>query len=315
MNLESLPLAEMQVFAQVVQHRGFAAAARRLEITTSAVSRSVSRLERQLGVKLLHRTTRALSLTEIGAEVHDACLQMLQGAEQALSRAAAHREQPQGVLRISAPVVFGDLWLAPQLPRFCAQWPEVHVQLSMSDTLVDLTADGIDLAIRITTPEALPPSFVARPLRPVRYVLAAHPAYLAARAPIDHPADLGAHRCMSLGYGAFQNMVELVASDRALAPERVRLQTPITIASSLGLLHALLGDAQAGIGLLADFVAMPIIAQGRLAQVLPQWQLAGSYAQRTAYAVHAPGPHLPPKLRAMLDFLQSHCGTEARPAA
>lgn len=308
-NLDTLPLADMQVFAHVVQRRGFAAAARQMGITTSAVSRSVGRLERQLGVKLLHRTTRALSLTEIGSEVYEGCLQMLQGAEQALARATAYREQPQGVLRISAPVMFGDLWLAPHLPRFGRQWPEVHVQLSMSDAMVDIVAEGIDLAIRITGPQALPPTLVARPLRQFRYLLVANPAYLAQHAPIETPADLQLHRCLTLGYGAFQNIVDLVAAKGPMpaSVERIGLHTPITIASSIGLMQALVSDADTGVGLVADLVAEPAIAEGRLTQVLPQWELAGSYAPRTVYAVYAPGPHMPPKLRAVLDFLQTIC--------
>lgn len=310
MNYDALPLADLEVFAHVVDRSGFAAAARELGLTTSAVSRSVGRLELRLGVKLLHRTTRALSLTEVGAEVHEASKQMLQSAEEAVALASAHRQQPQGVLRVSAPAVFGDLWLAPLLPRFCALWPDVHVQISMSDAMVDLNAQGIDLAIRISTHEALPQSLVAHPLREVRYLLVAHADYFKTHPRIKSPTDLAEHRCMSLGYGAFQNIVEFIPADAVHAPAmqppvKVRLNTPLTIASSLGLLHALCSDAQTGIGLIVDFVAEPAIAAGQIVQVLPHWQLTGSYAPRTAYAVHAPGPRIPPKLRAMLDFLQA----------
>ena len=311
MHTSTLPLADMQVFAQVVAHRSFAGAARQLQLTTSAVSRSVGRLESQLGVKLLHRTTRALSLTEVGAAVHADCLQMLHSAEQAVSRAAAHRQQPQGVLRIDAPLVFGDWWLAPLLPGFCAQWPDVQVQLGMRDSMADLTAEGLDLVIRITTADALPPALVARPLRPVRYVLVAHPAYVQAQLPVSQPQDLLAHPCMSLGYGPFQNLVELVpVQDPSAPPTKLRLNTPITIASSLGLLQALQQPGSRGIALVADFIAQAHINNASLVQVLPDWQLAGSYAPRMAYAVYAPGPHIPPKLRAMLDYLQSHAQTD-----
>lgn len=307
MPIDTLPLADMQVFAQVVAHHSFAGAARQLRLTTSAVSRSVGRLESQLGVKLLHRTTRSLSLTEVGAAVHADCLQMLHSAELAVSHAAAHRQQPQGVLRINAPLVFGDFWLAPLLPGFCAQWPDVQVHMTMSDTMADLTAEGLDLAIRITAADMLPPGMVARPLRQISYVLVAHPAYLQAHAPITQAQGLLAHRCMSLGYGPFQNLVELApASDPAAPPTRLRLNTPITIASSHGMLQALQHAPHAGIALMADFVAQSHLADGRLVQVLPDWQLVGSYAPRMAYAVYAPGPHIPPKLRAMVDYLLAH---------
>ena len=299
---DSLPLADMQVFVQVVQQRSFARAAGVLQLTTSAVSRSVHRLEQKLGVKLLQRSTRALSLTEVGSEVFAQCLHMLESAEHAVSLAAAHRQQPQGTLRISAPAMLGELWLAPRLPAFCAQWPEVHVQVDITDALADLHADGIDLAIRISTVEALAPGLVAQPLFPVRYLIVAHPDYLARSAAITQPQDLPQHPCMSLGYGAFQNLVDMqhIATGEN---QRICLHTPLTLSSSLALLQALTAG-RTGLGLMVDFVAQPAISRGELVQVLPDWSLLGNYAPRTAYAVFAPGPHIPPKLRAMLDYLQ-----------
>jgi len=312
MTPDTLPLADMQVFTQVVAHQSFAGAARQLRLTTGAVSRSVGRLESQLGVKLLHRTTRSLSLTEVGAAVHADCLQMLQSAELAVSRAAAHREQPQGVLRINAPLVFGDWWLAPLLPGFCARWPEVQVQVSMTDAMADLTAERLDLAIRIAAADALPPGMVARPLSRMAYVLVAHPDYLCKHAPIATPQDLLAHRCMSLGYGLFQNTVEMIPAQAPTTPAtKLRLNTPVTIASSHGMLRALQQGPTAGIALMADFVARSHLADGSLVQVLPDWQLTGGYAPRMVYAVYAPGPHIPPKLRAMLDYLQEQCSPVA----
>ena len=312
---DPLPLADMQVFAQVVAQRSFAGAARQLRQTTGAVSRSIGRLEAQLGVKLLHRTTRSLSLTEVGAAVHADCLQMLHNAELAVSRAAAHRQQPLGVLRISAPAVFGDEWLAPLLPGFCQQWPDVQVQLAVSDTMADLTAQGLDLAIRITPAHNLPPGMVARPLLATGFVLMTTPGYLQQHPAIHSPADLQPHRFMSLGYGPFQNLVELLppGASADAPPTKLRLNTPITIASSRGLLQALLQPAPAGIALMADFIAHRYIANGSLVQVLPDWQLAGSYAPRMAWAVYAPGPHIPPKLRAMLDHLQQHAPADSLP--
>ncbi len=305
MATDTLPLADMQVFAKVVAQHSFAGAARQLQLTTSAVSRSVGRLEAQLGVKLLHRTTRSLSLTDVGAAVHADCVHMLTSAEQALARAAAHRQQPQGILRINAPLVFGDWWLAPLLPGFCAQWPDVQVQLTMRDSMVDLVAEGLDLAIRISTADALPPHLVARPLMGMRYLLVAHPSYLQAHPPIAEPTDLLTHSCMSLGYGPFQNQVELTPVD-ALQTESVklRLNTPITIASSHGMLQTLKHSPRAGIALMADFIANDHIQRGELVQVLPHWQLTGSYAPRTVYAIYASGSLMAPKLRAMLDYLQ-----------
>ena len=222
----TLLMNEMQVFARVVEQQSFAGAARQMGLTTSAVSRSVARLEHQLGIKLLNRTTRSLSLTDAGAEVHAGCLRLMHEAEQLQSLASQHREQPHGLLRISAPAVFGEMWLAPRIPAYCERWPEVQVQLSSTDDWVDLVADRIDLAIRIAEPGLITPGLVARPLVPVRYRLVASPAYLEKNAPITEPQDLLAHRFISLGLVGWPP--SLVAGALCARPARLPLAaTPL----------------------------------------------------------------------------------------
>ena len=125
MDSEALLVNEMLVFAKVVELRSFAAAARQLGLTTSAVSRSVGRLEAHWGVRLLHRTTRTLSLTELGAEVYAGCAQLAHTARDVHATAGHHADTPRGTVRVTAPVVFGDSWLAAQLPSFRERWPEV----------------------------------------------------------------------------------------------------------------------------------------------------------------------------------------------
>jgi len=169
---------EMLVFAKVVELRSFAAAARQLELTTSAVSRSVGRLEAHWGVQLLHRTTRSLSLTELGAEVYAACSQLAHAASDIHAIAGHYRGVPRGTVRLTAPTVFGEIWLSAQLPALRRQWPELEVAVSLSDQIQDLAQQGLDLAIRLTRPEQLPQHMVARALRQVRYIAVASPAYL-----------------------------------------------------------------------------------------------------------------------------------------
>jgi DNA-binding transcriptional LysR family regulator len=302
-----LPLDEMWVFARVVEHQSFAGAARQLGLTTSAVSRSVGRLEAQLGLRLLQRTTRSLSLTEAGAEIHQACRRMVEDARQVQALAGQFRQQPRGLLRVSAPAVLGDIWLAPLLPGFCARWPEVQVQVDMTDRLVDLVAEGLDLGIRISVPGQIAPGLVARPLKTIRYVLVAAPGYLARHAPITEPAQLLQHLFMSLGYGQFQNELELrPLQATAATPTRLLVDTPITIASSLGIIHALLQGR--GIGMVADFAAQSALASGQLAPVLPGWELCGKYGPRSVHAVYAPTRHVPLKLRALIDHLAEQEG-------
>ncbi|WP_341458338.1 LysR family transcriptional regulator, partial [Delftia acidovorans] len=235
-----MPLDEMLVFARVVEYQSFAGAARQLGLTTSAVSRSVGRLEAHFGLRLLQRTTRSLSLTEAGAEIHQACLRLVEDAQAVQALAGQLRQQPRGLLKISAPAVLGDLWLSPLLPGFCARWPEVQVQVDMTDRMVDLVAEGLDLGLRISMPGQIAPGLVARPLKTIRYVLVATPGYLARHEAISAPEQLLAHPFISLGYGQFQNEVELRPLHPAAAPAtRLLVNTPITIASSLGIIHAL----------------------------------------------------------------------------
>lgn len=297
-----MPLDEMLVFARVVEHQSFAGAARQLGLTTSAVSRSVGRLEAHFGLRLLQRTTRSLSLTEAGAEIHHACLRLVADAQAVQALAGQLRQQPRGLLKISAPAVLGDLWLSPQLPGFCARWPEVQVQVDMTDRMVDLVAEGLDLGLRISVPGQIAPGLVARPLKTIRYVLVATSGYLARHAQITEPGQLLAHPFISLGYGQFQNEVELRPLHPAASPAtRLLVNTPITIASSLGIIHAL--QQGPGIGVVADFAAQAALQAGQLAPVLPGWALCGKYAPRVVHAVYAPTRHVPLKLRALIDYL------------
>lgn len=297
-----MPLDEMLVFARVVEHQSFAGAARQLGLTTSAVSRSVGRLEAHFGLRLLQRTTRSLSLTEAGAEIHQACLRLVADAQAVQALAGQLRQQPRGLLKISAPAVLGDIWLSPLLPDFCARWPEVQVQVDMTDRMVDLVAEGLDLGLRISVPGQIAPGLVARPLKTIRYVLVATPGYLARHAQITEPGQLLAHPFISLGYGQFQNEVELRPLHPAAAPAmRLLVNTPITIASSLGIIHAL--QQGPGIGVVADFAAQAALQAGELAHVLPGWALCGKYAPRVVHAVYAPTRHVPLKLRALIDYL------------
>lgn len=223
-------LNEMTVFAQVVVSGGFSAAARHLGISTPAVSRHVTRLEAHLGGRLLQRSTRSLSLTELGHEVHTACSSILETAREVHALAGRYKSQPMGVLRISAPVVIGQCWLAPRLPGFLAAHPQVDVHLSLIDRRVDLAEDGIDVAIRVA--RDLAPGLAARPLRQLNYVMVASADYLAQHGTPLSPDDLGAHDCAYLGYGRFGAKLVLVRGEERSS---VTLSSRVTINNSGGL--------------------------------------------------------------------------------
>ncbi len=293
-------LNEMAVFARVVDCGGFSAAARQLELTTSAVSRHVSRLEAHMGGRLLHRTTRSLALTELGRQVHGACVRMLSTAREVHALAGSYSARPNGVIRMTAPVVFGQVWLAPRLPAFLDLYPEVDVRLTLVDRFVDLVEDGVDLALRIA--DELAPGLAARPLLPIRYVLVAAPQYLARQGAPLTPDALPGHRCCYLGYARFGERWQLQRGE-----ERVSVSVPsrLTINNSGALLAVV--EAGGGIGLVPDFAAQAALAQGRVVQVLPEWTFGAPYAG-TAYAVYLPGPHLALKVRALIDYLAGGTG-------
>lgn len=339
MSTEPLLVAEMLVFAKVVELRGFAAAARQLQLTTSAVSRSVGRLEAHWGVRLLHRTTRTLSLTEQGAEIYAGCVQLARQAHDIHATAGHYGDTPRGTVRITAPTVFGDTWLTAQLPALRQRWPQVQLAITLSDHAVDLSQQGLDLALRITRPENLPPNMVARALKPVHYIAVASPQYLhSLGSELHHPAQLaelgqrGQVQCIALGYGDFQNRLQWIARQptpdvagiKAPNPNptptptqkskstststaeivemlEMELPCPLSVASSTGI--AALAQQHQGIGLMADFAAEAALYNGSLVRVLPAWQLTGGYGPRMAYALYLPSRHLPLKVRALIDHL------------
>jgi len=288
----------MVVFAKVVEQRGFATAARQLGMTASAVSRSVARLEAHLDVKLLNRTTRSVSLTELGSEVYADCARIAQAARDVEAQAGHYTARPTGIVRVSAPTVFGELWIARQLPAFFTQWPEVQVDLTLIDRMVDLVDEGFDLAIRLSLPETLSPGLVARALFKMSYIIVAAPAYLETQGTPLAPEQLTEHRCIYLGYGAFRDRLDMTCGNTQASAQ---ISGPLTINSSLGILTTV--EAGLGIGIVPDFAASASLRTGRLQRLLPDWQLTGAYADRTVHAVYSPTRYLPQKVRVLIDHL------------
>lgn len=288
-------LKEMAIFAEVVELNGFSAAARHLGLTPSAVSRHVSRLEAHMGGRLLQRTTRSLSLTELGMQVHAGCARMLGTAREVHALAGSYAVRPNGIIRISAPIVFGQVWLAPKLPRFLELNPEVDVRLILVDRTVDLIEEGLDMAIRIT--RELLPGLAARPLCDMRYMLVASVAYIAQHGNPTTPQALFEHRCIYLGYAAFGQYWTMRRQDDSVT---VEVPMRITINNSAAIIAAV--EAGGGIGLVPDFAARAALDAGRVVQVLPEWELCEPYAA-SIHAVYIPGRHIALKIRALIDYL------------
>lgn len=290
-------LMGMIVFARVVESQSFTVAARQLGLTTSSVSRSVSRLETQMGAKLLSRTTRAMTLTEIGREVYGACAKIQSTARDIESLASHHAGTPRGRLRISAPVVYSQMVLMPQLTSFLAEWLEVTVDLDMTDRVVDIVGESFDLVLRIAP--ALPPGMVARPVDAMSYMLVASREYVESHEPLLRPeqlADRSVLCCPKAGEDArFLTML------RANELVRVDMKSRLTINNSAGRLHAL--EQHLDIALVPDFTAREGLRSGRVVQVLPDWEIGGDHGAMQVQAVYPPTRHVPPKVRAFIDHL------------
>lgn len=289
-------LDDLHTFYVVVESRGFTAAARRLELTTSAISRSVRRLEAQVGGALLVRSTRSVALTDLGREVYAQGAQVALAAREVAAIAAGHTGRPQGVLRVSAPIAFGMTWLTPRLHGFNDEWPEVQLELNLSDELVNLHSDRCDVALRIS--RRIADGLVARPLLPFDFWLVASVDYLADHGTPEHPQELFDHPVMCLGQAGYG--IELALERRGevvsgLAGGRFRAN------NSIALVQAAL--ARAGIALVPSFVAAEPVRAGFLRRLLADWRLQPPYASSAVQLVYAPTRHVPPKTRAFIDYL------------
>ncbi len=285
------------VFVGVVENGGFSAAARTLGISKSAVSKRINQLEAHLGVRLLHRTTRNLSLTEAGERYFEHASQALAAASQAEAAVTELQGEPQGQLRISVPMSFGRLHVAPLIPKFLKRCPKLQIDLVMDDRKVDLVAGRFDVAIRAGN---LPAStLIARKLAPVRQVLCASPDYIDRYDRPDTPADLTGHNCVLYSFSSDADEWTLIGEG---GPETVTVSGTYQVNNSEALLEALREGV--GIGRLPTFVAGPDLKTGRLVKLFESYRLPDF----TIYAVFPEREFLPAKVRAFLDFAIEYFG-------
>jgi len=294
-----LDLNLMAVFARVVEAGSFAEAARRLTTSRSAVSKAVAKLEKTLGARLLNRTTRHLSLTEIGSSFADHCTRMLEEAEQAERLVASLNTEPRGVLRLSASVAFGTLHVAPALAKFLPLYPELAIDLTITDRWVNLAEEGYDLAIRVTNDP--PSNWVARKLAPVGRKLCATPEYFKRHGVPQSPADLVMHNCLDYTRSGDHGHWRFTGLDGDIS---VPVTGPLHVDDDEALSQAVLGGL--GLGLLPTFIIGKDLQHGRLQAVLSEY----IKVDRHVYAMYLPTRHLPSKVRVFIDFLVDYIGTE-----
>jgi DNA-binding transcriptional LysR family regulator len=289
----------MRAFTRVVAAGGFAAAAREMGVTRSAVNKLVINLENELGVQLLHRSTRQVSPTETGLAFYQRCVAILADLEEAEQSVVQLHAEPRGKLRVNAPMSFGTLHLAPAIANFLIRYPEVQVQLTLSDRFIDPIEEGFDITVRIAQPQQTA-SLVVHELAPVQRVLCASPAYLKQHGIPTQPTDLRHHSCLHYGHFTTENQWTLMGAE---GEQTVVVQG--VLCSNNG--EVLRDAAQGGLGiaLLPTFIIQKDLYQGRLQMVLPDF----SPPELRIYVLYPINRHLSTKTRLLVDFLQEHLCT------
>ncbi|WP_076591214.1 LysR family transcriptional regulator [Herminiimonas arsenitoxidans] len=283
-------ITAMQVFVTVVDSGSQSAAADQLDLSRPVVSRYLAELEEWAGARLLHRTTRKLSLTAAGAEMLPRCRQMLELATDMKTVVALPADAPQGLLRITVSTSFGQTHLAEAVAEYVQRYPGVTVDMLLLDRVVNLVEERIDLAIRIS--KELDPNLIARRLTVCRSVVCASPGYLREHGTPTQAEQLTLHNCLTHSHYGSVWLLE-----RDSLPVNVAVKGNISANDASSLLQAAL--AGAGIALLPTFLAAPFIRSGQLLPLLSEYHPQ----EFGMFGVYASRKHMPATLRTMLDFL------------
>jgi DNA-binding transcriptional LysR family regulator len=284
-------LEGMRLFVRVAEQGSFAAVAQQVGVARSVVTRKVAGLEAHLGVKLIARSTRRLSLTSAGAGYLEKCREILNLLETAETEMAEDRLIPRGSIRVGLPLIFGVRHLAPLLLEFGSLYPEVTLDLDFSDRRINLIEEGVDLSIRIT--DYLGPREVARRLSSSRIVVVAAPSYLERRGEPKHPADLAAHECLSYTFADSPAWQFVVDGQLRGYPVHGRLQ------ANNG--DVLLDAAARGLGIAHEpiFIAGSALAAGTVREILADFPIP----ELGVYAVLPGNRHVPHRVRTLVEFL------------
>lgn len=291
------PLELLTVFARVAEKGGFTAAAREMNLSKATVSKQIAELEQRLGVQLFHRTTRRLALTEAGERALARATRILEEAEALAEEASEARDRPQGRLRIAAPLTFGLEYLAHAIPDFLIAYPDIALELSLDDRMIDLIGERIDAALRIS--ELTDSSFLARRLAPVQLLVAAAPAYWKKHGKPSRPEDLAHHACFryaNLPSGATWRFIK----DKEEV--QVRIDGPLCVNNGAAEMPAM--RAGLGVALLPDFMLWRDVEAGALEVAMSDWVAP----QLTLHLLTPHGRAQPRRLRAFSDFVHERYG-------
>ena len=293
-------LTDIAVFVQVVQSGSFTAAAKRLSLSKSVVSKYVTRLEKRLGARLLNRTTRRLSVTEAGQALYERSRRGLLEIEEAEAEVSRLQGEPRGTLRVNTPMSFGVLHIAPAIPEFLRQYPDLSVDMHLDDRRVDAVEEGFDVSVRISD---LPDStLIARRVGPCRHAIVASPEYLKRHGTPRTPKELRDHNIITYQYQ--ESALEWHFQKAGETPISVPVSGSIQMNNSLALREAVLNGA--GITRTPTFVVGRDLQDGILQAVLPNYDTL----EVSIYVVFPQRHLLAPKVRAFVDFMIEHISDE-----
>jgi DNA-binding transcriptional LysR family regulator len=286
----------LAIFAKVVELRSFAAAAAELALSKATVSKAVSRLEERLGARLFNRTSRRLALTDAGQKLSERAARLLSDGEAAENEALAQSVAPRGLVRLAVPMTFGVKAVAPILPEFLSQYPDVAIDLHLSDAMVDLIGEGFDAGLRIASlPDS---SLIARRLCAMPRHTVASPAYLKRYGRPTHPMHLAQHKC--LGYAYLSTPGVWHYTNAAGEQASVRPAGPLRVNNGEALMPALL--AGLGIADLPDFIVGDAVASGEVEVILKDWK----QTEGAVHLVTPPGGPRPARVEVLAEFLAKH---------
>jgi DNA-binding transcriptional LysR family regulator len=294
-------LEGLAIFAKVAEWHSFARAAAELNVSKATVSKAVSRVEARLGARLINRTSRRFALTDAGRQLAVRAANILAEGEAAEDAAVAQATVARGLIRLTVPMSFGLLHVAPLLPEFLAVFPEVSIDLHLSDAMVDLIGESFDAAVRIAV---LPGStLVARRLCEMPRYLVGSPDYLNKTGRPKHPLHLAQHRCLSYSYSATNEVWHFTQGAKSAS---VQPSGPLRVNNGDAMMPALI--AGTGLGILPEFILREALDANQLERLLPDWSLP----LRTVYWVTPPGEPQPKRVEVLADFLLEKLARRAR---
>lgn len=284
-------LQSIEIFVKSVELGSFSAAAEAMGMSSQLVGKHIRTLEHSLGVQLINRTTRRQHLTDVGHRFYEHAKNILAEMSEATSMANEAQTTPTGKLRISAPISFGVNALAPLLPIYMQRYPDVIMEMSISNRMVDLIEEGFDVVFRVG--ELSDSGLIARELQPYRLILCASSDYLSAHSPILHPSDLQQHECLSFSHTKLRNHWEFLTPEGSMT---IDIKGHFIVDSGEALMAAAV--AGAGIILQPSELVMPAIQEGKLVEILPNFPVP----TRPMHLLYPQDRRMTPKLRSFIDF-------------